>query len=127
MGDVFLIGNKINEYALTRANAVMNHDMIMNFVSAIREHMAVNGQLLPVEYNNLEDFHNYWPSGLSDEVGEIYLACFNSEEELHKGKSTAGVSQYIDVFLDAATDSNSVKGVIINPFGITFRLPKGVI
>lgn len=35
MEDTFLIGNEIIEYALAEASADMDHDTIMNLVSAI--------------------------------------------------------------------------------------------
>ena len=128
MEDSFLIGNEIIEKALAEANADMNHDTIMNLVHAIQQRMGADGHLLlPVEYPNPEDPNTFQIRGLPNDEGELYLACFTSEEELNKGEPTAVVSHFIDCFIEAVIDSDAVAGIIINPFGITARLPKGVL
>ena len=120
MEDKFLIGNDIIEKALAEANANMNDDTVMNLVYAIQQRMVADGHvLLPVEFPDPEDPHTFSMRGLPNEEGEIYLACFTSQEELDKGEPTAVVSQFIDVFIDAVLESDSVKGIMINPFGIT--------
>ena len=128
MEDKFLIGNEIIEKALAEANTNMNDDTVMNLVYAIQQRMVADGHvLLPVEFPDPEDPHTFSMRGLPNEEGEIYLACFTSQEELDKGEPTAVVSQFIDVFIDAVLESDSVKGIMINPFGITCRLPKGIL
>lgn len=128
MEDKFLVGNEIIEKALADANANMCHETIMALVNAIQERMVADGHLLlPVEYPDPEDLHHFQMRCIPDENDEIYLACFTSEEELHKGEPTAVMSQFIDVFIEAVLDSDQVKGIMINPFGITCRLPKGVL
>lgn len=128
MEDSFLIGNEIIEKALAEANADMNHDTIMNLVHAIQQRMVADGHLLlPVEYPDPEDPNTFQIRGLPNDEGELYMACFTSEEELNKGEPTAVVSHFIDCFIEAVIDSDAVAGIIINPFGITARLPKGVL
>ena len=128
MEDSFLIGNEIIEQALAEANENMNHDTIMNLVHAIQQRMVADGHLLlPVEYPDPEDSNTFQIRGLPNDEGELYMACFTSEEELNKGEPTAVVSHFIDCFIEAVIDSNAVAGIIINPFGITCRLPKGVL
>ena len=128
MEDKFLIGNDIIEKALAEANVNMDDDTVMNLVYAIQQRMVADGHvLLPVEFPDPEDPHTFNMRGLPNEEGEIYLACFTSQEELDKGEPTAVVSQFIDVFIDAVLESDSVKGIMINPFGITCRLPKGIL
>lgn len=128
MKDSFLIGNEIIEKALAEANADMNHDTIMNLVHAIQQRMVADGHLLlPVEYPDPEDPNTFQIRGLPNDEGELYMACFTSEEELNKGEPTAVVSHFIDCFIEAVIDSDAVSGIIINPFGITARLPKGVL
>ena len=128
MEDKFLIGNEIIEQALAEANANMCHETIMALVQAIQDRMVADGHvLLPIEYPDPEDHNRFRMRGLPNDDGEIYLACFTSEEELHKGEPTDVMSQFIDVFIEAVLDSDQVKGIMINPFGITCRLPKGVL
>lgn len=128
MEDSFLIGNEIIEKALAEANADMNHDTIMNLVHAIQQRMVADGHLLlPVEYPDPEDLNTFQIRGLPNDEGELYLACFTSEEELNKGEPTAVVSHFIDCFIEAVIDTDAAAGIIINPFGITARLPKGVL
>ena len=128
MEDSFLIGNEIIEKALTEANADMNHDTIMNLVHAIQQRMVADGHLLlPVEYPDPEDPNTFQIRGLPNDEGELYMACFTSEEELNKGEPTAVVSHFIDCFIEAVIDSDAVAGIMINPFGVTARLPKGVL
>ena len=128
MEDNFLIGNEIIEQALAEANENMNHDTIMNLVRAIQQRMVADGHLLlPVEYPDPEDPNTFQIRGLPNDEGELYMACFTSEEELNKGEPTAVVSHFIDCFIEAVIDSDAVAGIIINPFGITCRLPKGVL
>lgn len=128
MEDNFLIGNEIIEKALAEANADMNHDTIMNLVHAIQQRMVADGHLLlPVEYPDPEDPNTFQIRGLPNDEGELYMACFTSEDELNKGEPTAVVSHFIDCFIEAVIDSDAVAGIIINPFGITARLPKGVL
>lgn len=128
MKDSFLIGNEIIEQALAEVNADWNRDTMMNLVHAIQQRMAADGHLLlPVEFPDPEDPNTFRMRGIPDDAGELYLACFTSEEELHKGEPTAVISQFIDVFLEAVIDFDDVSGIIINPFGLTCRLPKGVL
>jgi len=128
MEDKFLVGNEIIEKALAEVNANMNDDTVMNLVYAIQQRMVADGHvLLPVEFPDPEDPHTFSMRGIPNDEGEIYLACFTSQEELEKGEPTAVVSQFIDVFIDAVLESESVKGIMINPFGITCRLPKGIL
>lgn len=128
MEDSFLIGNEIIEQALAEANENMNHDTIMNLVRAIQQRMVADGHLLlPVEYPDPEDPNTFQIRCLPNDEGELYMACFTSEDELNKGEPTAVVSHFIDCFIEAVIDSDAVAGIIINPFGITCRLPKGVL
>ena len=128
MKDSFLIGNEIIEQALAAVNADWNRDTMTDLVHAIQQRLAADGHLLlPVEYPDPEDPNTFRMRGFSNDAGEFYLACFTSEEELHKGEPTAVISQFIDVFLEAVIDSDAASGIVINPFGLTCWLPKGVL
>ena len=128
MENNFLIGNDIIENALAAVNKNANQDTVMAVIHALQDRMVADGHLLlPVEYDDPDDTNTFRLRTVLSENDDLYIACFTSEEELHKGEPTAVISHFIGVFLEAIIDNSSVKGIVINPFGHNFHLSKGAI
>lgn len=128
MEDKFLSGNELIEKALLKVSENRCSETIMNLAAALQERMNADGHLLlPVEYDDPDNANRFRMLTIPDEDGDLYLACFTSEEELRKGEPVSILSHFIDTFLEAVIDADTVKGAVINPFGAACTLTKGLI
>ena len=68
---------------------------------------------------------NYRPLELQD--GTRVYAAFTDREEVNAGEATSTVTEDIDVFLEKAMKNHNVDGVMVNPWNLSFYLPKSFI
>lgn len=128
MDNPMLKGNKSVERAIDRFHGDRNEKNFQSLIRAIRKQMAAGKQLLlPVEYPDPEDDQTFQLRTVTEEDGKSYFACFTGEDALQQGEQTAVISYSIDSILELAIDQDWVSGIVINPFGTSCRLPKGVL
>lgn len=129
MENKFLEGNEQIEQAVEVALADgFSESSVNGLISALQLRMREDGHLLlPIEQLDEEQTDSFLLRGLPDEEGNMFLACFTSEEELQKGQKTAMLSQFIDVFLMNVVDVEEVRGIVINPWGSSCRIPKTIL
>lgn len=136
---------KIEEGILTQ-NETKNFDDKVVVFEAIRD--AINADVdfvVPVDvpegfagidFNNMSegDFVNtqadidFSARTLRSTDGSEWIVCFTSVDELKKGAATAVISQKAGPLLDMVLNTDSrITGLLFNPWGVPFFLPKDVI
>lgn len=58
------------------------------------------------------------------EEGEVCMAAFTDEEELHKGPKTGVLSYFMDEFFRQVVNFQDCAGVMLNPWGEACFLPR---
>lgn len=129
MQNEHLNGNYVIERAVNAAiQTGFTEETVNGLIVALQQRMRENGHLLlPIEPPDEQDPNTFKLRGVPDENGELFLACFTSEEELNKGGPTGRLSQFIDVFLTTAVDLETVRGIVINPWSGGCRIPKTIL
>lgn len=74
----------------------------------------------------IDDWHlKYRTLQLKD--GSQAYAAFTSREEVDAGEATSTITEEIDVFLEKVLKNPNVDGVMVNPWNLSFYLPKSFI
>ena len=128
MENKFLAKNYLIKEAIRAAYEEMNQETITAVVEAIQKCMLSDGHfLVPVE-GDLDSGEDGWNMRMvPTKNGLNCVAAFTDEEELEKGQKTAVISFFMDVFLQSIVKSKGCDGVLINPWGEDFYLPKSLI
>ena len=92
-------------------------------LETLRRLMNVGGQfLIPVE--TPANSNQFAVCGMTLQGGQEVLAAFTDDVEANKRKVSTLVAQPIAPFLKAAKETEQIDGVVINPWGESFFLPK---
>lgn len=129
MENKYLEGNERIEQTVEAAiREGFSEETVNAVIAVLQQRMQEDGHLLlPIEQLEEDNPNNFKLRGIPSEDGEMFLACFTSEEELHKGQQTAVLSQFIDMFLINAVDIAEVRGIVINPWSGGCRIPKTIL
>ena len=92
-------------------------------LETLRRLMNAGGQfLIPVE--TPANSNQFAVCGMTLQGGQEVLAAFTDDVEANKRKVSTLVAQPIAPFLKAAKETEQIDGVVINPWGESFFLPK---
>lgn len=129
MQNAFLNGNEVIEQAVAAAiSEGFTEASVTGLIRALQQRLQEDGHLLlPIEQPDEEQPEHFLLRGVPDEEGNMFLACFTSEEELNKGQKTAVLSQFTDVFLMNVVEVDDVRGIVINPWSGGCRIPKTIL
>ena len=119
-----LDGNEIIEEAIDRFEKDRNRDTLLEVLEAIRIRMREDGHFLFPVYTGGED--SFTLQAVRTDDGRQLQVAFTSKEEFRKGEESEMLSTYIDTMLQAALDTDS-DGFVINPWGQSFILARGLI
>lgn len=73
-----------------------------------------------------DDWHLKYRTLQLKDGGQAYAA-FTSREEVDAGEATSTITEDIDVFLEKVLKNPNVDGVMVNPWNLSFYLPKSFI
>lgn len=139
----FLEGNEQIEYAILECKKDPSDENHIAVLETIRQRMKEDGHfLLPIEtpeeliskihpdivrpgdeiqYD--EDIH-FRLRTVEMRNGQEAVAVFTNEEEVRKGSDTSIMSNFMEVILKDTLLMEGIEGMIINPWGEAFYLPK---
>ena len=127
MENTFLKGNENIKQAIENYHADVSEETIMGVIHAIQNRILEQGHfLIPGDYTENEDNPEFLMKTITSDDG-MYLIAFTDEEELRKGPETGIMSNFIDSYIGGVLDAEGIKGLVINPFGSVFYLPKNVL
>ena len=119
-----LDGNVIIEEAIDRFVKDRNRDTLFEVLEAIRVRMREDGHFLFPIYTGDED--SYTLQAVRTDDDKFFQVAFTSKEEFQKGEESEILSTYIDNIFKAAMETDS-DGFVINPWGQSFILARGLI
>ena len=123
--DSFLAGNIVIEEAIGKYYQENSQDNLYGVISAILYRMHANGHFL-IPAVTQEDGTSFELRHVQANDGKLWLVVFTSQEEYEKGQEASVISYFIDAFLDMCKDLPE-EGIVINPWGQSFLLTKGLI
>lgn len=143
--DDFLSGNKIIEEAIDKMYKEPSRKNLIGVLESIRKRMHEDGQfMIPVippqamldlvdpehikagdTIQPNEDMH-FKLQHIRTQDGKKWLAVFTSQDEYEKGESSSIIQNFIDGMLKGCKDMDE-PGIIINPWGNSFKLTKKLI
>lgn len=116
------VGNQETERAIDALEADCTDDDLFNILCLIRESMERNGHfIVPVEEKE-ED--KYYQRSVELENGEITAAVFTNMLEANKAPETTLISVPIREVLTNVKNNEHYSGIMINPWGNYFYMPK---
>lgn len=117
----FLDGNERIEQAISTLYEDKSNEKITAVLSEIQQRMHEEGHfILPLHEDEKQtlSFHE-----IQLENGETWVAAFTSFEEFEKGDISRALSHSIDATLKAFADMDTA-GIVLNPWGQSFWLPR---
>ena len=124
--DSFLEGNDIIEKAIDDLSKERTKKNLFIVLNAIRFRMHADGHLIFPVFMDKEDESRIGFRTIETADGEKWYPAFTSMKEFEKGSPSQVISEFIGWVLDAFRDNNC-EGIVINPFGNSFRLSKHLI
>jgi len=140
-------GNGNIEWAVRQIYETHSEDAYLALMNVLLERMSEDGEAPTpmVDVNHVLD--SWTPENIAvgqtmtlesdmrlafdtmvDEGGRQWLPLFTDDEELGKGETTnVSLNVPIHTILENGVTSDRVEGVVINPFGQSFSLPKAVL
>ncbi len=119
----FLDGNELIEEAIAQYRAHRDKADPMAVVRAIRERMHADGHFVSPIIRDEDDPDSFAFRSLSSKDGKIWQVAFTSQAEADKGQKSEYISHFIDSVLKFSLESKA-DGVIINPWGEAYLMPK---
>ncbi len=124
--DMFLDGNELVEDAIRKCYEDGSKDDLDALLEVIRQRMHEDGHFIfPIERSE-DDETSFAFRTLTDPDGNVWHAAFTSHEEYKKGLPSEVVSYFIDEMLRNSLESGGA-GIVINPWGQSFRLANELI
>ena len=124
--DMFLDGNELVEDAIRKCYEDGSKDDLDALLEVIRQRMHEDGHFIfPIERSEDNETRFSFRT-LTDPDGNVWHAAFTSHEEYKKGLSSEVVSYFIDEMLRNSLESGAA-GIVINPWGQSFRLANELI
>ncbi|MBR6229847.1 MAG: SseB family protein, partial [Eubacterium sp.] len=124
--DMFLDGNELVEDAIRKCYEDGSKDDLDALLEVIRHRMHEDGHFIfPIERSE-DDETRFSFRTLTDPDGNVWHAAFTSHEEYKKGLPSEVVSYFIDEMLRNSLESGAA-GIVINPWGQSFRLANELI
>ena len=123
LNELFLEGNRLIEESIAAYYAEGSKENLVGVITAIRERMHADGQLLFPIVMNPENENEVAFCTLTTKDGKRWNAAFTSQEEFEKGDPCDLAPNFIDRGLRLTLESN-VAGIIINPWGQSFMFTK---
>lgn len=142
-GDDYLKWNCIMEEAIAACHRNPNHDSFFSVLESIYYRMHENGCLtlaaLAPQETKMVDWERIMAGEnmvrfdtelrfkfqhLNTEDGKLWAVAYTSDEEYRKGPSTDALSMGIREILEGFSGECAEEGIIINPWGESFRLSK---
>ena len=122
----FLDGNEIIEAAIEKFSKEQTRGSLISVINSIRKRMHADGHFfIPVEVDE-KDHDNFGFRTIVIGDGRVWYPAFTSQEEFEKGGPSQVISNFIDQTLNTFKEI-SCEGIIINPFGNSFKLTKPLI
>lgn len=123
--DPFLAGNEIIEQAISRYYSDATEDTFITVMEIIRLRMHEDGHfILPIR--NEED-GSFLIHHLDTKDGKAWMCAFTSQKEFAKGERTEILSDFIDQALEIAAENEEGAGIVLNPWGQSFTIPREMI
>jgi ADP-ribosylglycohydrolase len=121
--DMFLEGNDIIDDAISRYHDDGSEENLAAVLDAIRERMHADGHFIFPVIRDEEDANRFEFRAIKTNDGKLWHAAFTNRAESEKGAPSEVLSFFIDWTLKG-TQEDDVAGIIINPWGQSFRLTK---
>lgn len=123
--DPFLQGNEMIEKAISTFHAETTKENLCAVMDSIRTRMHQDGHwMIPVIRD--EKGNGFTFCTLRPKDGTDWLVAFTSQKEYEKSESSQIISNFIDMTLKGCLNLNAA-GIIINPWGQSFKLSKELI
>ena len=124
--DMFLDGNELVEDAIRKCYEDGSKDDLDALLEVIRQRMHEDGHFIfPIERSE-DDETRFSFRTLTDPDGNVWHAAFTTHEEYKKRLPSEVVSYFIDEMLRNSLESGAA-GIVINPWGQSFRLANELI
>lgn len=123
-----LIGNVNIKNAIEKILDDPTDENADKFAFTLLDRMLEFGQfIVPIESlpDDPESFLFKTISG--EDESEIFLAAFTDEEEFERGPESEKLLYFIDALFEHALEYEDAAGVVINPWGDAFELPRDMI
>ena len=124
--NALLIGNEKIEEAIHNYYHHPSEDNLLEVFVSIQLRIIKNGHLLlPVDmYQDEDGNQSFGLKSIHLEDGICALAAFTSDENFGKAPPSAGLSDHIDTIFAGVQENDEFDGIILNPWGESFFLPK---
>jgi hypothetical protein len=124
--DSFLDGNDQIEAAIDKYYADAKKENLIAVLDAVRQRMHADGHFIFPVVVSEEDETRFAFRTVQTNDGKDWYAAFTSHEEFEKGAASQVVSNFIDSSMKICLESDA-EGLIINPWGQSFKLAKELI
>lgn len=121
--DSFLDGNEVIEEAIAQYAADSSQDRLIRVLDTIRQRMHADGHFIFPVLVDEKDENSFIFRTIQSRDGKMWCAAFTSQSEFEKGAQIQVISHFIDSAMNNCLDSG-LDGLIINPWGQAFLLPR---
>lgn len=124
----YIKGNEVISEAISKLVKDQSYDNFVAVIDALTARMEASGHFI-LQASQQEGEEGYHVASVRAENGAEWLACFTDLDEYEKAKGDVeqAYTQYIAQILLNAKDMDGIEGVVINPFGDSFSITKGMI
>lgn len=128
MFDKLLEKNKSLEYAIKQSQGSLNEDTLKAIVKELQICIKEKSHVLvPISNPEAENGENYMLRTTYNSEHKLYAIAFTNEEEITKGSETSTLLYDIDSILNIVLATEGLQGLVFNPWGDPFYMPKSVI
>lgn len=121
--DTFLDGNEAIEEAIAQYYEDSSQDTLIRVLETIRLRMHADGHFIFPVLEDEKDENSFAFRMIQSRDGKMWCAAFTSRSEFEKGAPSQVLSHFIDSVMKNCLDSET-DGLIINPWGQAFLLPR---
>ena len=124
--DFTLDGNEAIEAAIAEYYADMTTEHMTAVLDRITERMRDDGHLI-FPAMKIEDEDGFALRTVTTQSGQVAAAAFTSHRVMRNAPKSAAVSAFIDQVFSSICQNEDLDGILLNPWGEEFYLPKSVL